>query len=365
MKISIITPTYNSEKYIEETIQSLIKQDYRNIEYIVVDGGSQDRTIDIIKDYSSVVTKFISEPDKGIYDAFNKGIRLATGDVIYFLNSDDYLSSSTIISEVASLFTSDETIEMVYGNVEFVDNTAPYRFISGKELSLGDLRQGAMCPHQGVFVRKKLFDEFAFFDLSYKLASDFDFVIKCFLCNKTTFYMAKTIAVSRDWGASSNPTSRRLLIDEQNAIIIKHFGTLPSSRVSNVDVNGIFRSWLDVILLRKRGISGVLKRYGVRRVAIFGTMRTGLYLLEDLYREQFYVTCFLDNNINMLKKYVSGIEVKSPSWLIENPREADAVIISIESDRDIEVKDELARLYMGCNIRIVTWKELVRLSLEE
>ena len=118
-KVSIITVCYNSEKTIEETIQSVIAQDYSNIEYIIIDGCSSDNTMQIAEKYSGSISKKFSEPDKGLYDAMNKGINAATGDIIGILNSDDIFYTNSIISDIVNLFDRDVTIDAVYGNISY------------------------------------------------------------------------------------------------------------------------------------------------------------------------------------------------------------------------------------------------------
>ena len=123
MKISIVTVTFNSEKTLQDTLDSVLRQDYRNIEHIIIDGGSTDSTVDIIRAYASKTTshsvKWVSEKDRGIYDAMNKGIAMATGEVIGILNSDDYFTSDDIVSKLARPFE-DETLEAVYGDIHFI-----------------------------------------------------------------------------------------------------------------------------------------------------------------------------------------------------------------------------------------------------
>lgn len=366
VKMSIITATFNSERYLEETIRSVISQSYSNIEYIIIDGGSTDRTLRLVEKYADKIDKVISEADKGIYDAFNKGISIATGDVIYFLNSDDYLIQDNIIKEIAKTFSSHPQIDVIYGNVLTKDEKNGYEYVSGKLTTIEDLKEGRMCPHQGFFVRKKLFDKYGQFNLDYKIASDFDFAIKCFTNNiEASTYIDQVIAVFRTGGESSSPVARQRLIEEQSKIIYKHFGIKFADEAVNIDVNSLYKTWLDVLLLQKKGITDVLRDYGVKNVAIFGTMKTAYYLYEDLRKEQFNIVCFLDNNKNMYDRTIHNINICSPSILLKNPNTVDAVILSIESHRDIEVKKKLKELFKEQDIQILSWKELVRMSSEE
>ena len=158
IKVSIITATYNSEQYVEDTILSVINQTYADIEYIIVDGGSRDNTIQIAQRYRDKIATLISEPDKGVYDAFNKGIRASTGDIIYFLNSDDFLYNESIIEMVASRFNENRELNAVYGNVLHRGNNTETDQIHGWEFSDHDFIKGYMPPHQALFVKRDMFD---------------------------------------------------------------------------------------------------------------------------------------------------------------------------------------------------------------
>lgn len=168
-KISVITICYNSEKFIEQTINSVITQDYPNIEYIIVDGNSKDNTVHIIKQYQYKIFKWISEKDNGIYDAMNKGIKMATGDWVIFMNSGDKFSSKTILSEV---FKSEikRQIQIIYGNV--IMDWGDYKDYKKAYPLNGISYRMAFC-HQSVFVRRSILLE-NLFDLSYIYAADYN-----------------------------------------------------------------------------------------------------------------------------------------------------------------------------------------------
>jgi glycosyltransferase involved in cell wall biosynthesis len=363
MKISIITPTFNSQKYLEDTIRSVIRQTYSNIEYIIIDGGSTDRTPEIVEKYADKICRFVSEPDQGIYDAFNKGIGLATGDVIYFLNSDDYLAADNIIEAVAEVFLSNSQLAIVYGNVLVVDKQHGYEYVAGKMTTLEDLKQGRMCPHQGVFTRRELFTCFGLFDLSYRIAGDFDFVIKCFAeIPEKMCYIKQTIAIFREGGESSAPMSRQLLAEEQNRIIKKHFGIQEAIQGVNNNINGLYKLWLEALLLQDKGISRGLHKTGVRNVAVFGTRKTAYYLYQDLKKEKINVVCFLDNNENMHSRTIYGVAIFSPRVLLQYCDKIDAILLSIESYGDVAVKENLKELLIGHKIPIYSWKDLVQMA---
>lgn len=358
IRFSIITPTFNSEKHLEDTIKSVLNQDYLNIEYIIIDGGSCDHTCNIVDKYRRKISHYISEPDEGIYDAFNKGAKIATGDILYFLNSDDYLYESNVIGEIAEIFNHQPALAFVYGNALVLDEKSNFQYIRGRAMTFQDLKTGEMPPHMGFFARKFLFEKHGFFDTYYKIAGDYDFISKCFQSDEqNSLYINKTIAVFRCGGVSTDPNKQRLMSQEQNAIIAKYFG-VQSAMDTLGDINGFYRTWLECLVLQGKGISSVLHQYRINNVAVFGTMKTALCLLADLKHEKINVVIFLDNNRNMQQSKLAGIEVKAPSWLVENRTSVDAIILSIESNRDLEIRAQIRELINDA-LPVYSWKDLV------
>ena len=174
-KISIITVAFNSAKTIKGTIESIISQDYNNIEYLIIDGGSTDGTMDIVKSYSEHVKYYVSEPDNGIYDAMNKGIRAATGDVIGILNSDDFYPNSFVLSNVTKLFQK-YSCDAVYGDLVYVkanDINKIKRYWQAGEYSTSKIKNGWMLPHPTFFVKKKIYIRYGLYDTDLKTAADY------------------------------------------------------------------------------------------------------------------------------------------------------------------------------------------------
>lgn len=174
-KVTVVTVTYNAEKYLEQTIKSVIEQDYPNIEYIIIDGASSDGTIDIIKKYESYITYWISEPDSGIYDAMNKGIDAATGEWINFMNAGDSFSSNNILTLISTYFPFD--YEMIYGGFNFVDqfNNLSYN----QPLDLSYIWEQMPCCHQSVFIKTSVMKHYKY-DTKYKINSDLDLLLKIY-----------------------------------------------------------------------------------------------------------------------------------------------------------------------------------------
>lgn len=181
MKISIITVCYNSEATIQDTIESVINQTYEDIEYIIVDGASTDGTMEIIKQYRTKISKIISEPDNGIYDAMNKGVALATGDFIGVLNSDDMFINNNIIQSLSQFLYNNPHLDGSYADLVFVkrNNTnIVTRKYSSRIFSPKRIRFGIMCPHPTFYARRKLFETMGNFDTNYPIAADFELITR-------------------------------------------------------------------------------------------------------------------------------------------------------------------------------------------
>ncbi len=206
MTLTIITVCYNSSQYIRSSIESVLSQSYIDIEYIIIDGASTDGTLAIINEYADRIAHIISEPDKGIYDAMNKGIALATGDVIGILNSDDFYPHSEVISNVVKVFERNPDIDMVLGNVEFVnpDNLQQVvRQYSSFNFSPWKLRFGFMPAHPAAFIKKSAYDLVGKYKLGYIIAADFDMFVRLLLINKLTFTKINDVFVRMRIGGVS------------------------------------------------------------------------------------------------------------------------------------------------------------------
>ena len=182
MKISVITATFNSGKTVRDTIESVLRQTYKDIEYIIVDGKSQDNTMEIVRRYEPQFggrMRYISECDKGIYDAMNKGIAMATGDVVGILNSDDFYTSSDVLERVAKAMI-DDSIDAVYGDVHYVNEEhldQCVRYYTSRPFHRSWMRFGFMPAHPSFYCRRRVYEQYGTFDLSYKVAADFENLI--------------------------------------------------------------------------------------------------------------------------------------------------------------------------------------------
>jgi len=207
LKLSIITVCYNSASTIRDTIESVFSQDHCDIEYIVIDGGSKDGTQAIVESYGERISRFISEPDKGLYDAMNKGVALATGDVIGILNSDDFYEDSTSASSVVKAFERHSESDVVFGDVVFVnapDLQKVTRFYRGNRFTPWKLRFGWMPPHPATFIRKSAYTKVGLYSLKYRISADYEFFVRLFMVQRLKYsYLDKVLVRMRSGGAST------------------------------------------------------------------------------------------------------------------------------------------------------------------
>jgi glycosyltransferase involved in cell wall biosynthesis len=206
MKVSIITVSLNMAETIEDTVKSVLSQDYKDIEYIVVDGGSTDSTLDIIKRYENNIAKVISEPDSGIYDAMNKGIKLSTGDIISTLNSDDVYIDQTIVGEVVK-FMQSNSLDAAYGDLVYIDQNSGdriTRFWKAGKYQKGAFRYGWVLPHPTFFCRKGIFERFGYFNDDLQVAADFELLLRFVERHQIkTGYLPKVIVKMRKGGKAN------------------------------------------------------------------------------------------------------------------------------------------------------------------
>ncbi|MEY2922732.1 MAG: hypothetical protein RL108_1358 [Bacteroidota bacterium] len=222
MKISIITVVYNNERTINDALESVLEQTYENIEYVIIDGNSKDKTVSIIKEYESKLGFFVSEQDSGLYDAMNKGINACTGEVIGILNSDDLYQDFDVISDVMENFINDPKLDILYGDLVYVksnDTNKVVRNWKSKEYYARFFENANVPPHPSLFVRSNVYKEAGFFDLDYKLAADYEFMLRVFKkYNFKTKYINRLITKMRLGGATNQSFSN---IVNQNKEILK------------------------------------------------------------------------------------------------------------------------------------------------
>ena len=218
MKESIITCTYNSAATIADTIRSVNAQTYPNIEHIIVDGLSKDNTLEIVKQYARERQIIKSEKDNGIYDAFNKGIRMATGDIIGVLNSDDFFTSNNIIEQVVNAFDK-ENIDAVYGDIHFVNSdnlNKCVRYYSSKSFRPWMMRMGFMFAHPSFYVKREYYENLGLYKTDYKIAADFELLLRFVVKNKINCkYLPLDFVTMRTGGASTEGVKSKNIINKE------------------------------------------------------------------------------------------------------------------------------------------------------
>lgn len=207
MKISVITVTYNSEKTLEDTLKSVISQNYMNVEHLIMDGGSTDATLLIAESYKEHLSMIVSESDEGIYDAYNKALSYASGEVVAILNSDDVFFDENVLEAVASEFERTGA-DIVYGDLVLVDEdnlSSVVRFWESSDFKTGSFKEGWHPPHPSFFVRRSVYQNYGNFDISLPVSADFELMLRFMEVHKcSAVYLPKTLARMRVGGHSQS-----------------------------------------------------------------------------------------------------------------------------------------------------------------
>ena len=230
MKISIITASYNSAATIGKTIESVLGQTYKDIDYWIIDGQSTDGTIDIIRSYEPLFEgrlHYVSERDRGIYDAMNKGIKLCSGDVVGILNSDDYFTEADVVGRIAEAFHLHPAIDAVYGDVHFIHPSEPdkvVRYYSSAMFHPFWLRFGFMPAHPSFYVRREVYQKHGDYSLDYKIAADYDMMVRLFHKGRIkAHYIKYDFVTMRTGGVSTKNFRNRLLITREDVKACKRY----------------------------------------------------------------------------------------------------------------------------------------------
>ena len=219
MKVSLITIAYNSAETIEDTIKSIVAQDYSNIEYIIIDGGSTDNTLSIIDKFKDSIATIVSEPDKGIYDAMNKGIQNATGDIIGILNSDDIYANNKVVSRIVEAIGDKDSIyaDLVYVNRTNTDKVN--RYWKSGTYKKGIFKKGWMPPHPTFFMKKTCYDHYGTYNLQLKSAADYELMLRMlYKHNISVVYLPEVITKMRVGGQSNVTLLNRLKANKEDKL---------------------------------------------------------------------------------------------------------------------------------------------------
>lgn len=358
-KVSIITVVYNSVGTVEQTIQSVLNQSYRDIEYIVIDGLSTDGTQDIVKKYRDAIAFFVSEKDHGIYDAMNKGIQKATGDIVGIINSDDWYAENAI-EKIVDYFMQNEA-DVVYGKVVDI-------YQDGRESLIGEKKLSNMwfqntLHHPSVFVKRNIYEGMGAFDTKYKISADYDLLLRFYSKGAKFGYIDDVIAYFRIGGISS---TRKRQVEEENYAISKSYLNECPNKVEVASKIEEVRQWARFereISDRRELLSEMLcKFFGkkIKNITVFGTGVWGEICYECLRNERVAVQCFADNNMDLWGKKIHNISVISPYELQNTDR---YVLIAVKDYGD-EIKLQL-KGDDSTKWRCVTIKDLKLLFYEQ
>lgn len=214
MKISVITSVLNNVRYIEDCIRSVVSQNYGNVEYVVIDGGSTDGTLEVIKRYADHISHWISESDDGIYEAMNKGIDIATGDVVCFLNSDDFYVGDDALGSVASAFIEFD-VQSCFGDIVYVNeldtDKVVRRWISEGVVNVGNFKRGWHPPHPAFFVKKSVLEKHGGFNPKYRISADYELMLRLLLKHGVSTYHIEKVLVKMRLGGKSNSSVLNIL----------------------------------------------------------------------------------------------------------------------------------------------------------
>ena len=227
MRISIITVCYNRKATIEKAVKSVLDQNYHDIEYIIIDGNSTDGTKEIIESYQDRISQYISEPDKGMYDAINKGLKLATGDIVGLMHSDDEFYDKHAVRRIVARFDYDTTIDGVYGDGVYVSNDTEERLIRdriGGIFSLKKVKEGWLPLHPTVYLKKEIIDKYGFYNLDFKIASDTEFLLRYLYKYKIKMSYINAYIVKMRMGGMSTNAKRAFEVLYEDYKIYKFHG---------------------------------------------------------------------------------------------------------------------------------------------
>lgn len=360
IKVSIITVSYNSVNTIEKTIQSVLKQSYQNIEYIVIDGLSTDGTQQVIEKYIDKIAYYISEKDDGLYDAMNKGIYISTGEIIGIINSDDWYAEN-VIEDIVDYFLQSEA-DLIYGNI--INALQDKEVQQNWKIPLDHMWYEMAVPHPSVFVKKKIYEQMGVFNVVYKFAADYELLLR-FYSKKVKFgYLDKVIAYFRSGGVSE--TRRKESIDEVYNIVVSYADKSPN-RSDTIQKISKWCEWAYFIEEAKKDnnlIYRLLCMYfqeKIEEVAVFGTGYWGEYCYKKLTHKGINILYVADNDEAKWGIDFYGNKVIAPSQLqkvniyvlIAVRKYGEKIKQQLQTDINKRLKcvtiEELGALYMKSN----------------
>lgn len=332
--VSIITVVFNAAATIERTIQSVLSQSYGNIEYIIIDGGSTDGTLDVIDKYRDRFAYFVSEPDGGIYDAMNKGIRKATGDIIGLLNADDWYEPGAIQS-VADAFTGDD-VDIVYGGIFLVDSRGEKRMHKR-----GDLEKcftGMPIPHPATFVCKKAYEKYGLFDTSYRIAGDHDLVLRMYV-QGARFKAMNAVTTNFSLSGISSTNHMQAALEDQE-IFLKYKDICPYKVKAELEIRNKIAYAKCLTIMEQKPSIVVKVLYNLLRrnsFVIWGTGIWGKRIYDISKTGSMNVPFFVDSDSNKQGSLFMGRAVKRP----ESLQSYSGTVFVAVSGHDAEIAEKL------------------------
>lgn len=337
-KFSIITVVKNGALTIEQTIKSVISQTYSNFEYIIIDGKSTDGTVEIIERYHNNIAHIVSEPDQGIYEAMNKGLAVSSGDIIVFLNSDDWFADDTLA--VVEKHFEDESTDIVYGDF-IISHTGMQSYTKPCRIEAGELLSCPLFCHQALFARKKVFEFCGKFDLKYKLAADYNWVLNAFSNNYKFVYVNKALCYYSDKGLSGKYAEEDL-----NEMLAIAYSYLDKRNINKTKID----QWYMKNIIRVRGkkffdnlelyhsidwIKDIFKELKIdSNVIIYGCGYYGRLTARLCHRLGVKVEYFIDSFVNQAV-IIDGLEVKEKKVLRKKPESVKIIITPQSCEKEI------------------------------
>lgn len=343
-KISIITVCYNCAKTIERTIKSVLSQSYPLVEYIIVDGNSNDGTVDVIRKYEQSISFWLSEPDKGIYDAMNKGIDAATGELIGFINADDFYADGAV-EAIAKRYI-ETNADVIYGDLTFVDDNGPQTDWKAQE-DLKDFYCGMLIPHPSTFCKAKLLKKYKM-DVGYKIAGDYKLLLQLYHDKMKFVHVDKVVSFFYTGGISNCRIYRAA--KETYAVsvsFVKNDLVLKEKYLDKIEK--AYRGKILNMIFARACKYGYMHRWAKEQCDsgyqfyIFGAGQRAEGMYEMFFKKNISISGFLDNNEKIHGRKIQGIEIISPKVL----RTASKAIVAIST---VKYEKEILKQLEGMNL---------------
>lgn len=364
MKVSIITVCYNSAKTIEQTIQSVINQFYINIEYIIIDGGSTDGTLNIIKKYEDKISYWVSEPDDGLYDAMNKGISVATGDIVGIINSDDWYNEKAI-AKVVDCFNKGKA-DVVYGDIINISANGKELYKSNKSVVQDELFLRIIYDHPSFFVKKSAYEKYGGFQCKYRISADYHLMLKLYSNGAIFKYVEFPIAYFRLSGGIGHSKVRCAYMDDRNIAlefyhkaarkeiyykkIIERYNLKRKLALNNFYYQRLKKSL--TLEERKNLFNRVLD---LKEYIIFGAGEDGIECYHWLNDHAIKVVCFFDNSLIRQSETIENLRIYSPEKINANKK---IKILIANTNYIQEIKRQLEQLGLKYKKDYFDFKEI-------